>query len=265
MTETDLAEMKRWFARYAGTFSFPDREDQKNILIKVSHTEHVCQDIQTIVRGLSSEENTARLAEAIALFHDIGRFRQYREYRTFRDALSVNHGKLGEEVLTEEKILQGLPPGEQDLIAHSVRYHNAYGLPRADRQKLFFLKLIRDADKLDIFRVFIAYYEGPPEERASATAFGIPDTPEYSDVMLAAMMNRKVASYSNIRTENDFRLMKLSWVFDIHYQGTLRLLHERGLIDRIARGLPRDEKIISAVALLREYVAERLEGRTENS
>lgn len=259
MTDSDLTYLKGWFSDYTKSFYSSHEEDQKNIMLKVEHTHNVCRNIIEIAKRSSLSDDRTRIAEAIALFHDIGRFSQYAEYKTFRDADSVSHGRLGSQTLMKENVLRGLPDNEQHLIIQAVKFHGAYSIPTMmNGDTVFYLKLIRDADKIDIFRVFIEYYESPVQERASATAFGVPDTPECSKVMLSCIFNKKIASYSDIKTENDFRLMKLSWVFDMHYKESVRLLQERDYMNMIIEKLPQTEEIREAVTILRQYVSERL-------
>ncbi len=259
MTGRDLEYFREWFSDYTEKFYSSDHEDQKNIMLKVVHTENVCANVNEIAKGASLDENRARVAEAAALFHDLGRFPQYARYKTFRDADSVNHGLLGSRILHEEGILKNLPKDEQRFIIQTVRFHNAFAIPAGmTDDQLLYLKLIRDADKLDIFRVFIEYFESPAEERASATAFGVLDTPGYSEAMLRCIFNKEVASYSNIRTENDFKLMTLSWVYDMHFRESLRLLQERGHLNRVIEKLPIEDDIRSAMRVLRQYISERL-------
>jgi hypothetical protein len=264
VTQDDLIYLKSWFADYARSYYSSDNEDQKNILLKVEHTYNVCSNIVAIAEGSSLEDNHVRLAEAVALFHDVGRFRQYTKYKTFRDAISINHGLLGSRILIEEKVLQRIPGNEQELIIQAVKYHNAFAIPTViDRNVVLFLELVRDADKVDIFRVFIKYYESTVEERASATAFGLPDSPEYSKLMLSCIINKHVASYSNIRTENDFKLMKLSWVYDMHFKESVRLVRERNYVNDIINKLPQTEDILAAVEVLKEYISQRLNSDNE--
>jgi len=258
MTDNDLIFFRQWFSDYTKSFYMSDAGDQKNIILKVKHTDNVCRNIVRIAREENLGNNEARMAETVALFHDLGRFRQYAEYKTFRDAESVNHGLLGSNILTEENILRNLPENERLIIINSVKFHNAYAIPPVPEDVMLFLKLIRDADKVDIYRVFVEYYESPAEERASATALGVPDSPGYSGAMLSCIKDRKVASYSSIRTENDFRLMKLSWVFDMHFRESLRMLHENNYIRKIMDMLPRTKEILEAVEEINRYISERL-------
>jgi len=265
MTEEDLANLNKWFDGYTRSFYSAIEEDQRNIILKVEHTRHVYRNIIEISEGLSLTDNQRRLAQAIALFHDIGRFPQYARYKTFRDAISISHGRLGAETLAQEKVLGCLPDHEQQLITQTVRFHGVFAIPTVlDGDTVFFLKLIRDADKLDIYRVFIEYYDSPEDQRASATAFGVPDSPECSELMLSSLLQKKVASYSDIKTENDFKIMKLSWVYDMNFTASIRLLRERNYLNRIIDKLPETDEIQSAVGCLRQYISERL-GNDSNS
>ena len=63
MTGNDLKKFREWYASYAESFSFDDKEDRKNILVKVDHTYNVCNNIVEIARGLNLGENEVRLAE----------------------------------------------------------------------------------------------------------------------------------------------------------------------------------------------------------
>ena len=259
MREEDLRFMKDWFSEYTGSFHLDNEEDQRNITLKIEHTHNVCLNMIEIAESLTLDENRLRLAEATALFHDIGRFPQYAEYKTFRDADSKNHGLIGVKTLLRENVLQALPDNEQKLILNTVKFHNAYAIPsRQSEEEVFFLKMIRDADKVDIFRVFIEYYESPKSERASATAFGVPDTPEYSKKMLSCIFQKKIAPYSSIKTENDFKLMQLSWIYDMHFDESIRLIQKKNYINNLIHKLPQTEEIQSVMAILREYIKERL-------
>ena len=258
MTEKDLASFKSWFKDYAGSFHFADEKDRRNITLKEEHTYNVCRNSVLIAKESSLTGVKLLIAESIALFHDIGRFRQYEKYRTFRDSASVNHAALGAAILADNGILKSLSEEEGDIILSSVKFHNALAMPHLQDDALLFLKLIRDADKLDIWRVFIEYYESPEEKRASAAGLGLPDIREYSDNVLSCIFKKEVAPLSSLRTLNDFKITQLSWVFDLNFDESLRLLRERKYIDKILESLPRTEEIIRASSFLREHMERRL-------
>jgi len=260
MTLRDLHAYREWFTRYTESFLDTEEADRRNIQLKIDHSLHVAENIVSIASGLSLSREEIMLAEAVGLFHDIGRFSQYAQYRTFEDRKSINHGLLGMRVLVKENVLHALPAQERNLLLRVVQFHNAYAIPpHFDDRSIFFLKMVRDADKVDIYRVFIEYYESPKEDRASATAFGVPDTEEYSKEMLACILEKRVASYSRIRTEHDFKLMQLSWVFDMNFKESIRLLQSKHYIDATIAKLPQTGEILSAMDMLKHYLQDRLQ------
>lgn len=259
MDASTLDFLKEWFARYCSRYYSAVEEDQRNILLKEEHTHNVCADIVRLAEEEKLGENMVRTAEAVALFHDVGRFEQYRRYRTFRDSESVNHALLGAQVLVESGVLESLPECETRIILQAVRFHNVFQVPiDVDMEALVFVRLIRDADKLDIWRVFIELFHAPEEERASAAALGFPDTGEYTADLLQSLYRKEMIALSRLKTLNDFRLLQLSWVFDINYAFSLRLLRERSCIGRIAATLPDEPQIRQVVDFLIEHVEERL-------
>jgi hypothetical protein len=138
-------------------------------------------------------------------------------------------------------------------------FHNAFSVPRKESEDvIFFIKLIRDADKLDIWRVFLEYYESPDEQRASAVGLGLPDAPGYSEPVLSALYEKRIVSLSEIKTLNDFKILQLSWIFDLNFEPAYELLSERRYIDKIIAHLPGTEAIQDLSMFLKEFVRARI-------
>jgi hypothetical protein len=198
------------------------------------------------------------MGEAVALLHDIGRFRQYREYGTFRDSDSLNHAELGVTVIRGTRVLAGLSVPDQVLIEQAVRLHNAFAIPDglspAARRAV---ALIRDADKLDIWRVFSDLFALDPAERASAATLGLAELPVVSPQVLEMLTTGKMVNLSLVKTVNDYKLLLLSWVYDLNYAATARLVLQRKLIDRVAGTLPAHPGVSRAVAAVRQEAVRR--------
>jgi hypothetical protein len=255
----DLILFKKWFSDYCKSFCSPDIEDQKNISLKEHHTGRACENIVEISRRLSLDSHQTMLAEAIALFHDIGRFPQYAQYKTFRDSVSVNHGVLGAKTLLKEGVLHALPENEQELIIEAVKFHNAFSVPKKSHEDIiFFIKLIRDADKLDIWHVFIEYYESTYKNSAPAITLGLPDIPEYSREFLSYLSQKQVVSLSRLKTVNDFKILQLSWLYDLNFTPSFQLFSERDYLSRMIAQLPQTEEIQEIARSLENFVNQRL-------
>ncbi|MBF0507046.1 MAG: HD domain-containing protein [Nitrospirae bacterium] len=262
MNSDDLCLFKQWFSDYCSSFHTSDDEDLQNLMLKEKHTANVCEHILNIARDESLDAGDAMIAEAIALFHDVGRFPQYAEYKTFRDRDSINHGELGAEVLSGSGILENIPVREREIITASVKFHNAFRIPDLENSDIiFFLKLVRDADKLDIWRIFFEYYtQASPAERPSAVALGFEDTPGYSKEVIDCIINKQLVSLATLETLNDFKLIQLSWVYDLNFRSSFRRATEGNYIDRIAATLPQTDEIRQAVASVHEYIQVKAQG-----
>ena len=257
MNKDDVSSLKNWFAGYVSHFYTEDTEYNRPIHVKEEHTKRVCGNIIMIGKELGLSPEDMITAEIIALFHDVGRFRQYELYRTFVDALSENHARLGLRQIGIHKVFSGFPKDKKLLISKAIAYHNAAYLPEGEDEKtLFFMKLIRDADKLDIWKVFLDYFM---EKRSDdAIALGLPDMPSFSEKFLESIQRHESARMSNLKTLNDFKLLQISWVFDINYIPSFRLLKKNNYIGMLEETLPQKKEISEAIKVACDYVDSKL-------
>lgn len=255
--QCELDQMKTWFAAFCKDHSLADPAEQANLDLKELHTRNVCENMLAIGASIGLSHEEAMIAEAIALFHDVGRFPQYIKYKTFRDDRSENHALLSIAVLAEHDVLTPLPKEEQELITAAIRFHNAFTIPDLpDEKTVLYLKMVRDADKIDILRVFIDADESG--ERASAIDLGLEETDTYSDEALRCIAARKIFTLKQLRSIHDFRLLQLSWIFDLNFAESLRIMKTRDYPRRIAVHLPRTREIDAAVDSVLSYMEERI-------
>jgi len=254
MNSSKFHQVLSWFSGYCRAFYTGNENYDRNISLKEEHTGRVRDNIRLIAGSIGATDGDLLLAETIALLHDVGRFPQYQRYRTFKDSISVNHAALGGEVLRSEAPLDKLPSHEQDVIVRTVCLHNVYALPATlDSETSLFLKMVRDADKLDIWRVFIEFYGQTEDQRASAVGLGFPDLPGCSPEVVTCLQRREMVRLDTVRCLNDFKLLQVSWVYDLNFSASFRILLERDLIGRLAKALPRDEGVQRVVASLRAW------------
>jgi len=209
-----------------------------------------------ISHRLNLPEHDILIAEVLGLFHDIGRFYQYQRYGTFRDDLSENHAELGVKILVDAHILNNLYKEEKDLINNGILYHNLQKLP--DDQGpgcLFFFKLLRDADKLDIWRVIINYYyKKQDHNHKSVLELGLPDTPGFSANVLDDFYSGHISSSSAIKNLNDFKLLQIGWIYDINFYPTLQEIKKRKYIEEIVSTLPETQELKKVLKIVENYL-----------
>lgn len=261
MNKDDLTYFKKWFARYVGAFRTGDPAGDKTIGLKVAHTRRVCEEIVRIAEALGVSGSDLLLAETTAVFHDVGRFKQYRDHGTFNDAASRNHAELGLAVLAEHEVLTRCSVEEADLVRRVIGYHNVRVLPEEkDRRIRYFAALLRDADKLDIWKVFVDYYTGRYDGVDSAVVWGLPEGPGCSPAIIEAVNAGKMADTKHMVTINDFKLLQISWVFDLNFPPAFRAVLERRYLEKIGATLPDRPDITGAVAVAKAYLQRQSRG-----
>jgi len=255
MKKSELTHLKNWFADYVSGYYTADSEYNRAIRLKEEHTKRVCDNIVMLGKSLDISEQEMLLAETMALLHDIGRFKQYAINGTFNDMDSVNHARLGLQQIGIHKILRIFSKYEKRLIAKAVAYHNVAVLPNAEDKKiLFFMRLLRDADKLDIWKVVIDYYHERKKNPSTTIELGLPDEHTCSPKILQALMEHRLARIEHLKTLNDFKLLQIGWVFDLNFVPSFQALQNRKYIEQIASILPQSKEVKEAVKQAYDHV-----------
>ncbi len=242
-----------WFLDHIQVLSSPDEGTRRHFDLKRTHSLRVADEIACIGRALGLEADALLIARTIGLLHDVGRFEQYKRYHTYNDRISTDHGELGARVLTASGVLAPFGAGQAQTITQAILHHNKIALPEdASDEVLFFLKLIRDADKLDIYRVIM---ENMADAGQALFEVLIPTLEDVSEEIYAALLRGGNVDYGLPRNATDRLLMHVGWVFDINFAPTLALIAQRGYVEQIAAALPQTPRIAQVLAKARAYLA----------
>ncbi len=256
MQADDLKRFTAWFSDYVSGFYTNDATYDKAPALKEFHTERVVENSVLIADSLGLCQDDRRVAQAAALFHDVGRFPQYARYHTFNDARSVNHARLSLQVLSQHRVMDSLGAREAGIIATAVGFHNALRLPGKinDNTRMTFLKLLRDADKLDIWRVVTDYYDERETNPDTVMEMGFASGNNWSAPVLSALREKTCVRLETVKTYTDFMLLHASWAFDLNTPRAYSLLKARGYLSRIREKLPRHPEIDAAMKGVFDYV-----------
>jgi putative nucleotidyltransferase with HDIG domain len=261
MRQYQVEKFKRWFADYVAGFYGDDPYVNANIKLKESHSARVCREMEYLAEQVGLDANRRRIAEVISLFHDLGRFEQFTRYRTYNDPKSINHSELGVEILRREKLLDCVEETEKCLIEKAIEYHGIRRIPAGlDGECRLMTKLIRDADKLDIYKIVIQYYrqyrENPDKFKLEVE---LPDEPGYSKDVAADILKGKRIDYARLRTWNDMKLLQMGWVYDVNFVATLRQIKSRRYLEKLAVFLPQTPEIEKVKETVLAYLDSRIE------
>lgn len=203
--------------------------DNKDIFLKYEHTFEVVKVMEKICKKMNLSEEQTSLAKAIAYFHDLGRFEQLRSTNTYRDDL-LDHAEYGADLLIKEDYIKKFSIDEKyySIIEKAVRYHNKLEVNEdLTKDEELFVKLIRDADKVDIYRVMVKFFENN---------FLVEPTKKVLD----DFYNHKSINKKDIKNKSDSLLCQMAFTFDINYEESKEVLREtkyyQGFIESINVG-----------------------------
>ncbi len=260
MEQQKVEDLKKWFGQYVAGFYGDDDFFNANIKLKEDHSYRTCDEMQYLTDSLGIEENKGRIAEVIALLHDVGRFEQFKKYRTYHDPRSTNHCLLGLDVIKTTGILDEVNNDEKQFIELAIELHGTKELPTdLDGENRLFCQLIRDADKIDIYYVvtegYKAYEKNPENFKLEME---LPYEGDYSLRMVEDILSGRRIAYENLSTWNDMKLLQLGWVYDVNFTATLERIKQRRFLEKILTFLPNDENIKKVGKKITEYVEQRL-------
>jgi len=261
-----LKKFRVWFGDYIADFYGDDEYVNANLKLKEEHTRRTCKEMLYLAKELGLSDEQKRIAEVIALFHDIGRFEQFVRHRTYVDGRSINHSLLGLEVLRKTKVLGDVDETERLWIEKAIEYHGSKELPQdLNGDCLLFSKLIRDADKIDSLYVmtdcYSKYVANPQEYKLEIE---LPDEPGYSKEVLDELLAGRRIDYGRLLTLNDMKLCLLAWIYDVNFAPALKRIKQLRLLQMLVDFLPKTEDIERVRRKIFEYVDFRISQETTN-
>lgn len=252
----DITHAKQEFKKYVSNYD----PNNSRIALKISHILRVADNCKSIAESLNFSEEDVKLAELIGIFHDIGRFEQVRIANTFSDKESgINHGELSAKILFEDGLIRNyLDDTKYDnLIKNAIINHNKSEIDKSlTGRDLLFAKIIRDADKLDIF------YNITFTEMEAIFWYKDFNCEKISDKVLNELLYDNKINYPDITNNADVITIFYAFIFDLYFDSTLDTLIEKKYLDLFTKRVLETFKsptihtqMKSVVALYQDYFA----------
>lgn len=226
----NLIEAGKSFKEYLRAYDVSDG----NIELKIRHTYGVVSASEYITKNLELDNEDIQLAKLIALLHDIGRFEQVKVTESFMDNKKFDHAEYGVEILFKNKLIRSFIKEDKydNIIYKAIINHNKYKIEDGlNERELLHAKIIRDADKLDNFRV--------KEEDKLENIFPMkynPDTIVYeqiSEKVYEDFINNKLIFMDDIVNQADMWISYIAFIFDLNFDVSLKYVQEKGYIDKL--------------------------------
>lgn len=255
----DIDNAKIVFKEYVSNYDITNGR----IKLKMEHILHVAQNCKLIAQNLGLDEEKVKLAELIGFFHDIGRFEQARVYDTFSDRDSgIDHASYSLKVLYEDGLIDKFIDTDEydDIIKKAVYNHNKAKIDEDVKgEALLFSKIIRDADKLDIYRVM--------NEDEMIDIFWYKDfqNQEMSEALFEEFVKERFVNYKHIHNNADQILAFYSYLFDFNYPFCLKIISDKKYLEsfynRVVETFKSDsitQKTKEVLEMCNNYIKEKI-------
>ena len=222
----NLEKAKKEFENYVSNYDM----SLEKLNRKRSHSYRVMKISTQIAQSQNLSEEEIEIATLIGLLHDIARFEQYTKYRTFKDADSIDHGDLGVEILQKDNYLRKyVETTEYDnIILKAIKNHNKFEIEKdLTKEEELYAKIIRDADKLDIFyEVAEMFWEDLKKEVENSKI-----TPYIENEILEG---KTVKRKKNMKMNQlDKMISTIAFIYDLQFKKSFQIVEEEKYIDRI--------------------------------
>ncbi len=227
---------------------------EKMIEYKYNHSYRVVHQAEEICRSINTDTVERDLASNIALLHDIARFRQWTEYKTFNDQKSFDHGDEGVKILFDEGEIQNyiIDKDDYEIVKKAIYNHNKFDLDfsKLTQREALHCKIIRDADKIDILYAFSTNRLLELQE----------DDSEINPVIKEDFFEHKETLNKEIKSKNDRIISMMALCFDLNYDYSKERVYREDYIGKMYKHL-KNKKIFKPYV---DEVKKYLKGEIKN-
>jgi len=205
----DFEKCREAFEQYIGNYDLKN----KDISLRYHHSYAVSELMAELAFRLNLSKEEIILAKVVGLLHDIGRFEQLTNYHLYSDTNSNDADCSCIYLFEQEHIRDFIEDNTYDsMIETAIRYHNKYELPRLKEKELLFTKMIRDMDKVDIYKQVAIHYKM------------IFDANEVSEKVLKQFKQSVLIDRKYIIKKSDSVIEMLAFIFDINFDESFDIL-----------------------------------------
>ena len=244
---------------YMHSFTSDDPVLLQNYGLKQEHINRVIGYTEVLTRNLELDQDYVLQSQIIALLHDIGRFEQFNQFKTFNDSLSVDHAELAVEIIDKKGWLNELPVDIQNNIKKAVNFHNKIAIPKNEGEDVILLsKIIRDADKIDILAMAIQEYSPQNKNKNQFFSLELENKQLVSKPIAKAIMAGKLPDKKEMKTVTDFKLVQMAYVFDIYFKKTYSIINKKQYLKQLFETLPKSDQVFEIYRKAKIHVENQL-------
>ena len=258
----DFIKAQKAFKEYLKDYNV----ENGSIKLKIKHTYEVVKKSEYIAINLGIDKENIELAKLIALLHDIGRFEQIKQFGEYNNE-KLEHAEFGVKVLFKDNLIRKFIDDDKydEIIEKAIYNHNKFKIQEGLNEiELLHCKIIRDADKLDNFRV----KEKEKLEDMFPKIYN-ENTINYeniSDKVYEDFIQCKCIMLNDRKTIIDYWVCVIAFMFDLNFDISLKYVKDNNYIDILINRIEyknqdTNKKMQEIRTCAKEYINNRLSKR----
>ena len=237
----DIIKAKKTFDKHIKKYDM----NNPKIMVKYKHSLRVSDLCVRLAKSLHLDEEKTSLIALIGLLHDIGRFEQNKLYNTFDDQLSIDHGGLGVNILFDEGLIRDYIKSDKydEIIKKAIYNHNKLEVPDTySEEEAFFSKIVRDADKIDIYYIV--------SNRDKTYKY---DDESITEEVLDCLFRKSLIDKTLAKTDLDKMLITIGYLYDLNFTYSYEIIRTGEYVSSLFNALELTEnKSIKAFNYIRQ-------------
>lgn len=231
--------------------------NEKQTRYKYYHSYRVEELMEKLAKELKLNEKEIEVAKVIGLLHDIGRFEQIKKYESCSDVdTGVDHADESCVYLFDEGHIKDFYDDSSyyEIIKDAIKNHNKFAIDdKVKGKNLFFSKMIRDMDKVDIYRVITQEYNYEY------------DINEVSKEVLDSF-NKEITVDSHFKkTKTDVIYSFFAFIYDINFKESYVILKNGKYFEDLCTVIIPKENSVSIFNELKERIIKYIDKKIETN
>lgn len=222
----NLKEAEKEFEIFAKKYDL----DYPKMKRKYEHSIRVMKNAEKIAESLNLNKDEIELSKLIGLLHDIGHFETIKRNDILKENTKIDHGDLGVEILQNNSYIRKFIYEEKydSIILKAIKNHNKFKIEESLNEKeLLFARIIRDADKLDIFFEGAEMFWNKSEEVNEISDSKI------SDQIFNDFRDNRSIDRKDIKTKLDGIINFIGLLYDINFKYDFEVIKKEDYINKI--------------------------------
>ena len=241
-----------------------DNQENPGFNLKVVHTYFVSKNAKELANKLNLSEEDVDLAELIGLLHDIGRLEEIKAMNGF-NSVKFNHAMHASKMLFEDKLIRLFTDDDKYdyIIKNAIENHNKLNIDtNLDDRSLLHARIIRDADKLDNYRVkkdekIEEIFAGRVKSKEEL------EVSEISNKIYQTVLLEKCVDIHDRLYPLDYWVCVLAFTFDLYFKETLQIVKDNDYINILInrfnyKNIASKNKMEKIRTILNNYIESKL-------